>query len=47
MLGQQGTMTQMEKSLNKGELKSFKTSDENIEASMVPGLFNQAPVHKN
>ena len=40
MLKQQGTMTQMEKSLNKGELKGFKNSDENMVASMVPGIFN-------
>ncbi len=40
MLKQQGTMTQMEKSINKTDLKGFKNSDENLGASMVPGMFN-------
>ncbi len=37
----------MEKSINKTDLKGFKNSDENLGASMVPGMFNQAPMIRN
>lgn len=39
----QGTMTQMEKSINKGELVGYKASEVKI-SSMVPGIFNESPM---
>ena len=44
----QGNMTQMEKSLNKGELKDFKTNGGGVQVNaMIPGIFNESPLrHK-
>ena len=36
-------MTQMEKSLNRGDLKGFKASKTSLNA-MVPGLFSESPL---
>ena len=43
MLSLQGNMTQMEKGMNKQEMKDFKGSANNANA-MVPGMFNNSPV---
>lgn len=42
-LKHQGTMTQVEKAMNKHELKGYKNSDANI-YSMLPGLQSESPV---
>ncbi len=44
MLKHQGNMTQMEKSLNRSELKAFKDSEVNNPAPMVPGLNSESPL---
>lgn len=36
-------MTQMEKSLNRGELKGFKASEARPNA-MIPGIFSESPL---
>ena len=48
LLVRQGNMTQMEKSLNKGELKDFKTNGGGVQVNaMIPGIFNESPLrHK-
>ena len=43
MLEKQGTMTQMEKSLNRADLQGFKASETSMNA-MIPGLFNESPM---
>ena len=43
MLVKQGTMTQMEKSLNRADLQGFKASETSLNA-MVPGLFSESPL---
>ena len=45
MLENQGTMTQMEKGFNKGQIKNFKNDDVNA-GGMVPGIFNESPLRK-
>ena len=46
MLVKQGTMTQMEKNLNKEELKGFKKNQIRPNA-MIPGIFSESPLRKN
>ena len=36
-------MSQVEKSMNRGELKSFKNY-ETVHNSMLPGIFNESPL---
>ena len=36
-------MTQMEKSLNKGDLQGYKANDNQLNA-MVPGIFSESPL---
>ena len=43
MLVKQGTMTQMEKGLNRGVLQEFKAGEASLGA-MVPGLFSESPL---
>lgn len=43
MLARLGNMTQIEKSMNKGELRDFKERQGNLNA-MVPGMFNESPL---
>ena len=43
MLEKQGTMTQMEKSINRGELKGYKDT-QIIQGAMIPGIFGQSPL---
>lgn len=45
MLSLQGNMTQMEKIMNKQEMKDFKGRANNAN-SMVPGMFNESPLIK-
>mmetsp|Transcript_7295 Transcript_7295/g.8747 ORF Transcript_7295/g.8747 Transcript_7295/m.8747 type:complete len:169 (-) Transcript_7295:1297-1803(-) len=46
MLHLQGNMTQMEKGMNKKEMKDFKGSSNNPNA-MVPGMFNESPLRNS
>lgn len=43
MLSLQGNMTQMEKGMNKKEMKDFKEKSNNPNA-MVPGMFSSSPM---
>lgn len=45
ILARQGNMTQIEKSLNKGELKDFKESEGKFVA-MVPGITSESPLRE-
>jgi hypothetical protein len=42
-LKHQGTMTQVEKSMNKNELKGYRNYNNNI-YSMLPGIQSDSPV---
>ena len=37
-------MTQIEKGMNKGEMKDFKEQGNNLNA-MVPGMYSVSPLH--
>ena len=43
MLQLQGNMTQMEKGMNKNEMKDYKMKSNNPNA-MVPGMFSSSPL---
>ena len=41
-------MTQMEKSLNRGELNNYKTNQGGIQVNaMIPGIFNESPLRQH
>ena len=43
MLSLQGNMTQMEKGMNKQEMRDYKGGSNNAN-SMVPGMFSNSPL---
>ena len=43
LLSKQGTMTQLEKSINKGDVQNYKQSEQRPNA-MVPGMFSESPL---